>query len=166
VANKVWILSADVSAFWLSWKARLTFLDQFKIRTCWGENLAAETGDIARPSRKAGVNEGVASSTTFVQSPVRGRSSNWISTSTALHKKSTDGIRLATCTVGTNWECQSMPLNIIMRWNCKEVKSDRNLTAPVCAGRLLTARSTRWVEVITRRVGRSESSLAQLHLSF
>ena len=66
---------------------KIKFLNQFKICTCWGENLAAETGDIARPSRKAGVNEGVASSTTFVRSPVRGRSSNRVSTATTLHKK-------------------------------------------------------------------------------
>jgi hypothetical protein len=57
------------------------------MHTCWGENLTAETGDIARPSRKAGINEGVASSTTFVGRPVRGRSRNWISTSTTLKIK-------------------------------------------------------------------------------
>jgi len=71
----------------VTFKLIIVFHSEFKIRTCWGENLAAETGDIARSSRKAGVNEGVASSITFVRSPVRGRSSNWISTSTALHKK-------------------------------------------------------------------------------
>ena len=59
-----------------------------------------------------------------------------------------------------------MNLNIIMHWNCEEVKSDCNLTAPVCAGRLLAARSTRCVEVIAREDGRSESSVQQCHLSF